>query len=277
MRAVAATVAVLALTCASWAAAWDLRVDPSGGPLVLIDHVEAVLADWSAAGADVEGTDRTVVVRYGDPDRLGPDAIVLVVVRPDAGSYDVLVHPNRDGVRAALVPAFGVVLGGVPGVGALDPRIDGVAPRVPSTVDVAALRAARPDVPGDLDGDGRVDFEDLLRLAAAYGRQGINLPEDLDGDGVVSNADLDLLRERYTFETAPSTGDAPAEGTAPMEDTEPGVPAQPIAPPAEGAEPTPPAQPNDAPAEDAEPTPPAQPNEAPAEDAEPTDPSDPPD
>lgn len=244
MRALVAMAAVLALAFASWAAAWDLQVDPSGGPLVLIDHVDAVLADWSAAGADVEGTDRTVVVRYGDPDRLGPDAIALVVVRPDAGSYEVLVHPNRDGVRAALVPAFGVVLGGMPGVGALDPRIDSVAPLVPSTADVAMLRAARPDVPGDLDGDGRVDFEDLLRLAAAYDQQGINLPEDLDGDGVVGDADLDLLRERYTFEPSTSTDDAPAEGVAPAETTEPEEPAQPNDEPAEDAEPTnPPAPP----------------------------------
>ena len=236
-----ATAAVLTLAFASWAAAWDLRVDASGGPLVLIDHVEAVVADWSAAGADVEGTDRTVVVRYADPDLLGPDAIVLVVVRPDTGSFDVLVHPDLGGVRAALVPAFGVVLGGVPGVGAFDPHVDAAAPRVPTVADVTALRAARPEVPGDLDGDGRVDFEDLLRLAAAYGRQGINLPEDLDGDGVVGDADLELLRERYTFDAATSTGDEPAE------DAEPAAPVTPTTPSNEAAEDTEPADPSDAP------------------------------
>jgi hypothetical protein len=222
--------ALLVLAVAPWAAAWDLRVDPSGGPLVLLDQVEAALADWTAAGADVEGTDRTVIVRYGDPDRLGPDAIVLVVVRPDAGSFDVLVHPDRDGVRAALVPAFGVVLGGVPGAGALDPRIDATAPRVPNADDVAALRAGRPEVPGDLDGDGRVGFEDLLRLAAAYGRQGINLPEDLDGDGVVGDADLDLLRERYAFDD----GAASAEPAAPGEPAGDGTD-EPTDPPADAA------------------------------------------
>lgn len=214
MRAV---LVLLALVLAPWAGALELSVDPSGGPLVLIDYVDAVLADWGAAGADVDGTDRTVVVRYGDPDRLGPDAIVLVVVRPDTGAFDVLVHPNQDGVRAALVPAFGVVLGGVSGAGGLDPRVDVAAPRVPTAADVAALRAARPDVPGDLDGDGRVAFEDLLRLAAAYGRQGINLPEDLDGDGVVGDADLELLRERYTFDAATSA-DGASTTTDPTDD-----------------------------------------------------------
>ena len=204
---------VLILAVASWAGAWNLQVDPSGGPLVLLDHVEAVVEDWSAAGADVEGTDRTVVVRYGDPARLGPDAIVLVVVRPDTGDFDLLVHPDADGVRAALVPAFGVVLGGVPGPGALDPRIDVAAPRIPTPTDVVALRGTRSELPGDLDGDGLVDFEDLLLLAAAYGRQGVNVPEDLDGDGVVGDADLELLRELYTFAGTASSGGEGAEGT----------------------------------------------------------------
>jgi hypothetical protein len=216
---VRAALALCALALAPWAAAWDLSVDPSGGPLVLVDHVEAALADWSAAGADVEATDRSVVVRYGDPERLGPDAIVLVVVRPDAGSFELLVHPDLQGVRAALIPALGVVLGGVPGGGALDPRVDVATPRVPTATDVAALRAGRPAVPGDLDGDGRVGFEDLLRLAAAYGRQGINLPEDLDGDGVVGDADLDLLREAYAFEGTPGADDAttPEPAAAPAD------------------------------------------------------------
>jgi hypothetical protein len=200
---------LLALTALPWAAAWTLRVDPSDGPLVLVDHVDAALADWRAAGADVEGTDRDVVVRYGDPARLGPDALVLVVVRPDSGAFEVLVHPELEGVRAALVPALGVVLGGVPGSGALDPRVDPAQTPVPGADDVATLRAARSALVGDVDGDGRVDFEDLLRVAAAYGRQGVNLPEDLDGDGIVGDGDLEALRERYTFGPADGDPDAP--------------------------------------------------------------------
>ena len=236
--------ALLLLSVAPYAAAWDLQIDPSGGPLVLIDQVEAALADWTAAGADVEGVDRTVVVRYGDAERLGPDAIVLVVVRPESGSFDVLVRPDGEGVRAALVPALGVVLGGVPGSGALDPRVDGSAPRVPTATDVLALRAGRPEVPGDLDGDGRVGFEDLLLMAAAYGRQGINLPEDLDGDGVVGDGDLELLRALYEFadRAAPA---GPSDGADPV--------TGPVADPTADAIDAPEAGPNDAPAEDAPP------------------------
>jgi hypothetical protein len=197
------------LASASWAAALDLRVDATGGPLVLVDQVEAALADWRAAGADPDAVARVVVVRYGDPLLLGPDVRALVVVRPEGEGFEVLVHPEADGVRAALVPALGVVLGGTLGVGALDPRIVPDAPAVPNAIDVGALVAARSDLPGDLDGDGLVGFPDLLRLAAAYGREGVNLAEDLDGDGVVGDGDLDVLRERYTFADAPDDAAAP--------------------------------------------------------------------
>ena len=155
-----------------------------------------------------------------------------------------LVRPDGEGVRAALVPALGVVLGGVPGSGALDPRVDGSAPRVPTATDVLALRAGRPEVPGDLDGDGRVDFEDLLLMAAAYGRQGINLPEDLDGDGVVGDGDLELLRALYEF----ADREAPA---GPSNSADPTT--APTADPTADAIDAPEDGPNDAPAEDAPP------------------------
>lgn len=216
-----AAVAALALAFGGWAAALEVRVDPQGGPLVLVDQVDAALADWRAAGVDVDAVARTVTVRYGDPARLGPDAIALVVVRPDEGGFEVLVHPEADGVRAALIPALGVVLGGVLGDGALNPRVDPAAPAVPTAADAAALASRRPAVPGDVDGDGRVGFEDLLLVAAAYGRQGVNLVEDLDGDGVVGDADLEVLRAAYAFDegSTPTTPEAtpddappPAEG-----------------------------------------------------------------
>ncbi|MDF1524006.1 MAG: hypothetical protein P1P87_14470, partial [Trueperaceae bacterium] len=120
------------LASASWAAALDLRVDATGGPLVLVDQVDAALADWRAAGADPDAVARVVVVRYGDPLLLGPDVRALVVVRPEGDEgFEVLIHPEADGVRAALVPALGVVLGGTLGTGALDPRIDPGVPAVP--------------------------------------------------------------------------------------------------------------------------------------------------
>jgi hypothetical protein len=49
-----------------------------------------------------------------------------------------------------------------------------------------------PPTPGDLDGDGDVDGEDLGALLLAWGRC-IGCPADLDGNGVVDGADLGTL------------------------------------------------------------------------------------
>jgi hypothetical protein len=184
--------------------ALDLTVDPSGGPLTLEEDVAAVLADWRAAGVDPDGIAATVLVRYGDTARFGPDVRAWVLLRGAAEvgerTFEVWVAPTATAVRAALIPAFGVVLGGSLGTGALDPILDPAGARRPTEAEGGALEARRTAVVGDLSGDGRVGFEDLLLVAASYGRRGVNLPADLNADGVVDGADLDLLRERYAFE-----------------------------------------------------------------------------
>jgi hypothetical protein len=204
-RALGRAAAVIA-----WAAlvtpalALELTVDPAGGPLTLEDDVIAALADWQAAGVDTDGVEATILVRYGDVARFGPDVQAWVLLRGgvDLGerSFEILVAPAASAVRAALIPALGVALGGALGRGAFDPVLDGSGPRLPTTADGAALEARRTAVVGDLTGDGRVGFEDLLLMAAAYGRRGVNLAADLNADGVVDAADLELLRERYEFE-----------------------------------------------------------------------------
>ena len=57
------------------------------------------------------------------------------------------------------------------------------------------------DVPGDVDGDGIVGFNDLLTLLAAWGPcpdPPSPCPADLDGDGVVGFADLLFLLSHWT-------------------------------------------------------------------------------
>lgn len=50
--------------------------------------------------------------------------------------------------------------------------------------------------PGDLDGDGRTDFSDLLAMLAAWGQCGEGCRADLDFDGTVGPADLmDLMAD----------------------------------------------------------------------------------
>lgn len=184
--------------------ALELTVDAAGGPLTLEDDVAAALADWGAAGVDADEVAATVLVRYGDTMRFGPDVQAWVLLRGAAESgersFEVWVAPTATDVRAALIPAFGVVLGGSLGTGAFDPVLDPAGPRSPTEDEGAGLEARRTAVLGDLTGDGRVGFEDLLLMAASYGRRGVNLPADLNADGVVDGADIDVLRERYAFE-----------------------------------------------------------------------------
>jgi len=205
----AATVTALALA-ASLGAAWalEITIEPPDGELAAA--VEAAVEDWRAAGVDVDAVDATVGVRFGAAARFGPDVTAWVVLRggvdgADRG-FEILVAPGARAPRAALIPALGVVLGGTLGRGALDPVLDPAGPRRPTPADGLALAERLSAVPGDLDRDGRVGFEDLLLMAEAFGRRGVNLPADLDGDGVVDTADLDLLREGYVFDPPNPSG-----------------------------------------------------------------------
>lgn len=216
MRIAARSALVLAtgwlLAIATSAHAWTLRVDDAGGPADLETAATAAEQRWRDAGADVDGVARTVLVRYETEERMGPDAIMLVVTGGGPG-VDLEIWMRAEDVPAserddALTIAIGIALGGTPGSGLLDPRLTD-EPRVPGVDDVAALALGR-DVAGDVTGDGRVGFDDLVALAEAWGRRGVNLPADLDGDGVVDEDDLRVLREHYRFAPLPSERTAPA-------------------------------------------------------------------
>jgi len=205
----ATTVVALALTASLGAAsALEISVEPPGGELAAA--VEVALDDWRAAGVDVDAVDASVAVRFGAAERFGPDVTAWVVLRGGADDpargFEILVAPGARSPRAALIPSLGVVLGGTLGRGALDPVLDPAGPRRPTPADGLALAERLSAIPGDLDRDGRVDFEDLLLMAEAFGRRGVNLPADLDGDGVVDAADLDLLREGYVFDPPNPSG-----------------------------------------------------------------------
>lgn len=191
----AATLSVLLFASA---AAWELRVDASGGPADLNERVERAVSAWRDAGVDVDGVERSVVVRYGDPRLLGPDAITLVVTGGGAGvDLEVLVRAEAERLDDGLLIALGVALGGAPGSGVLAPGLSGDEPRRVTPSDVRTLFGDR--VEGDLTRDGQVGFADLLELAAQWGRSGVNLPADLDGDGSVGAGDLERLRALYTL------------------------------------------------------------------------------
>jgi hypothetical protein len=56
-------------------------------------------------------------------------------------------------------------------------------------------------IPGDINGDGIVDYKDLARLAAAYGKgkgdPGFDINVDLNGDGIIDYKDLAILAANY--------------------------------------------------------------------------------
>jgi hypothetical protein len=199
-------IAIAALLLTAWAFALDVTVDPAAG--LLEGDVEAALGDWRAAGVDPSSVNASLTIRFGPAARFGSDVQAWLVVLPPAEDgvrrYELLVAPGTASIRAALIPALGVVLGGALGDGALNPVLDAAGARRPSAADAQRIEALRSAIPGDLDGNGRVDFEDLLLMAEAFGRRGVNLPADLDGDGVVGPEDLEILRAAYTF-TPPST------------------------------------------------------------------------
>ena len=62
-----------------------------------------------------------------------------------------------------------------------------------------------PVLPGDVNGDGKVDYKDLAILGAAYGKSkgeaGYNAKADLNGDGKIDYKDLAILGANYGKET----------------------------------------------------------------------------
>ena len=235
-----------AVLIVAWASAWELRIDDSAGPGDLAARVDAAVAAWSAVGIDVEAVERTVLVRYASAELLGPDALSLVVTGgPPGVDLELLVRSDAgERLDDALVVALGIALGGAPGAGILDPRLAPDEVRRPTEDDAVAVAPAL-RLPGDVTGDGRVGFEDLLALAEAWGRRGVNLPADLDRDGVVDDADLALLRERYRFA---ALGDE-AEGDE-AEDEEADAPHEPDAGEAPVDEADAPDEPDDEPPQD---------------------------
>lgn len=220
-------VALAALLLLLSAAAADWSADSAGGPLTLIEDVEAAFALWTEAGAPAATQvpdSADALFRYAAADSFGPDTVTLTLQRPAAEpALELVVNPGlQPDWPGALVHEAGLVLGlSAADSGVMQPllRLDG--PGEPQEADIARLLSSVNAVPGDLTGDGVVDFLDLLELAAAFGSRGVNLPADLDGDGTVTLEDLRLLRDNYVF-SEPADRAVAAEPAAMNEETGPG-------------------------------------------------------
>lgn len=209
--------AVLLIACAgavSAAGDGSYRVDSAGGPLTLGEHLAAAFGAWADAGAlgvPVETPDGDTLFSWGDPDLFGPDMYSLTLQRSgDAPALQVLLNELAgERLDAVLLHEAGLVLGLPPApAGAMKPALGSTAAAAPSEEDVEQLLSRLSALEGDLNADGRVDFLDLLELAARFGSRGLNLPGDLDGDGEVTATDLRILRENYEF-SEPREPEAP--------------------------------------------------------------------
>lgn len=259
------------------------RVNDAGGPLLLSDRVAEAAAAWRALAPDAieiaVAADARHAFAYGDEALFGQD--VLTITLAEGGDVRVLVRPQEHtALTAALRHEVGALLG-------LPPAREGVmamaladASSAPGPGELAELAAIAAFEPADLDRDGVVGFGDLLELAAAYGRTGVNLPGDLDGDGDVDDADVELLRAAYTF--APPAG-APGEDERPQDsddvdgDGEEGEPTGDDAGSGEDAGPADPEEPSvpGVPGEPADPEAPGEPEQPSDPEEEPDEPGDP--
>lgn len=176
--------------------------------LSLQADVEAALAQWRAVeggnvSAEVSETASTVFV-LGDARLLGPDVLSLTLLeRSQQGeqSTRIVLAAASEARAQALLHEWGRLLN-LPtrNNGVMNPRIDEEKLLTSlSSSDQRALRDAERYVVEDINRDGKVDFYDLLELAANYNREGARLAGDLNDDGVVNQADVSILQAAYQF------------------------------------------------------------------------------
>lgn len=224
------------LTCLllGTAVALDYRVDPAGGPERLAEAVEAAFAQWLAVEDSSLSVNETAEARnlitYGDGTKFGPDTLSLTVSKQTSGAQQVtvLINPEAaDLLGPVLLYETGLLIGLRATVNPSDDTAESVmSPALAadsstelSESDVKALQDLGLFPPEDINRDGVVNFYDLVALAEAYGRAGVNVDADINGDGSVDDLDLARLREAYIF-GAPSETDPFAVTTPPETEAE---------------------------------------------------------
>jgi len=201
------------LLVTSLALAITYRVDPEGGPDTLAAEVSAAFDAWLELDDSLEletDDEARTVFAYGENSLFGPDILSLTVQRQEPSGVAVLLHPSASRANT-LLHETGLILGvAVADEGAMNPALGDAALSL-GEIEAEGLRQQLGAVAEDLNFDGEVNFYDLVELGKSFGQSGFSLPADIDESGVVDEADIELLREAYTFsapsETAPGEDD----------------------------------------------------------------------
>ena len=147
----------------------------------------------SPANAIVVSTGQTLTVRWTASDNQAVSSTIAQFDPNGDGTDETLAGQLQGGVDQV---SFGPISG--PGgnrtltVTAYDSSGNATVVTIDLTV------AASAAIPGDANGDGKVDFSDLLILAQHYGDTNAILADgDFNGDGTVNFADLLILAQNY--------------------------------------------------------------------------------
>ncbi len=171
---------------------------------------------------------------------INPDAITRTIqtTSEDGKTISTAVNVNpeqSENLESGLLVEAGLRLG-VP----LEASIEGK--RSVGEVEATALRSKFGQT-GDLNGDQKVNLDDLEILASNYGKKGlpsVNLNGDFNGDGIVDDSDLEIMITTYSFEIAPEKSLTPETPTTPLK---PETPTDPTTPPGTPPAPTDPTTP----------------------------------
>jgi Dockerin type I domain len=194
---------VLVLVGASIAAPFAYRVTTDGGaPANFVSNVEKAFKAWEAVPGTTLKTNRLetapVTFSWGEGDiPINPDLSTRTIIKTgETTTSEVRVNPETADLESALLIETGLRLGLN-----IDPILG--EKRTVGETESKAVKA-RFSQNGDLNGDGKVNLDDLELLSLNYGKrapQGSGtLTGDLNGDGIINQLDVDILKANYTFE-----------------------------------------------------------------------------
>jgi hypothetical protein len=253
----------LVLVGASIAAPFAYRVTTDGGaPANFVNNVEKAFKAWAAVPGTTLKINRLetapVTFSWGEGDiPINPDLSTRTIIKTgETLTSEVRVNPETADLESALLIETGLRLGLN-----IDPILG--EKRTVGETESKAVKA-RFSQNGDLNGDGKVNLDDLELLSLNYGKRAPagsgTLTGDLNGDGIINQLDVDILKANYTFEpiSQPAATPTPTDPKPTDPKTAPTSPTDPKTDPANPTDPkTDPAPTDPAPTDPSNPPEPA--------------------